>query len=120
MNYEDLRKKAKELHNKLHFIKKDDRIIRRIVFHYFLITKKYKFIMVVFFLIFLSELIFFLLIFITLWYLGKKNKKIKGWPPKEMAIQEKIEYFFEEVPLYLVILHYVTVWITFFFFVFFM
>lgn len=117
---EEFREKAKKWHEKLHFIKRNDRIIRRVVFHYYVMNKKWKFVLLIFFLIGLSELIFFIFLFLFLFYLGKRNKKIKGWPPKGTSIIEKIEYLYGEVPLYLVILHYLTVWLAFFFFVFFM
>lgn len=115
------RLKCKRLHERLLFIAKGDRIIRQVVFVYLGgLSSKGKFFLMICFLIASSELFFFLLLFLFLYTRGKKQGKIRGWPSKEKNIIEKIEYLFYEVPLYLVILHYVTVWLTFIFFVFFM
>lgn len=115
------RLKCKRLHERLLFIAKGDRIIRQVVFVSLGgLSSKGKFFLMICLLIGTSELIFFLSLFTFLYIRGRRQGKIKGWPRSDKDIQEKIEYLFFDTPLSLVVLHYVTVWLTFIFFVFFM
>jgi len=75
MNREEFREKAKKWHEKLHFIKRNDRIIRRVVFHYYVMNQKWKFVLLIFFLIGISELIFFLFDFFFSFLFRKKKWK---------------------------------------------
>lgn len=117
---EERREYLKRIHQRLLFIPKGDRIIRRVVFSYFVAKSKFTFVLTIFFLIALSELIFFLILFTILYWKGRKKGTIQGWPSTDKNIFEKIEFLYFHTPLSLVLLHYGTVWITFIFFVFFM